>query len=187
MLQNILENYNRRDFIVKKNINNLKKMPNIVNIQIKGIFLTENLSEKELYNIINIIELIEGLSKQKLVISGDANVNDLKYKYNVTTKKIIIKTLLNNFLLIEFLKYFIYIFMPIYKYKNNMLQLYKQKKLNKSKENIYYYDLKINYNNLFFGFTKELHGYLMIRFYLKNVDLNLVKEFLSLYGIVIKK
>jgi len=188
MLKNILENNNRRDYIIKKNIKNLRKMPSIINFQIKSVFFTENLSEKELYSIINIIELIEGLSKQKIMICGDHHNNDNKDKFNITKKKINVKTILNNFLLNDFFKYFIYIFVPIYKYRNNIFKISKQKQLKSNKNtDIFYYDLKIDYNNLFYGFSKELNGYLMIRFYFKNVETILVREFLSLYSININK
>lgn len=186
MLKNILENNNRRDYIIKKNIRNLKKMPSIINLQIKSVFFTENLSEKELNSIINIIELIEGLSKQKIMIFGDHNNNENKEKYNITKKKINVKTILSNFLLDEFFKYFFYIFVPTYKYRNNIFKVFKQKQFVNNK-NLYYYDIKIDYNNLFYGFSKELNGYLMIRFSLKNVESSLIKEFLSLYSIYIKK
>lgn len=175
MFKYIIESVSRRDLIIKRNINNLQIISNLENLVLEGVIVVEDLSEGSLNKIITFIEIFEAISKQRVFISGDVNK---QFSFKEENKVIKIKTILNGFLLNEFLKYIYYIVLPLYKYKN----LYY--KMHKGKNN--FYILSIGYNTLFYGLSKEFEGKIFLKINLKGIDVRMINNYLSLLGIPIK-
>lgn len=165
-----ISTFNKRDWLINNNNYNHNKILGLKNIEIVGYLVVDDLSDFWMLKILQLIELIENLTKQKVIVLGDIS----KQRYSQNEKKeIYVKTIVRGYNLKEFIKYFNYIIVPLY--------IYKYYKLGSVKKGLNSMVITINNGNVLFGLSKNFIGTITLTFNF-NLDKNLDK-YLSFMGI----